>query len=179
MHTYKLDNNKTLEIRQDEDATSPRQDDNLSKMICFHGRYNLGDKHSYRHQDYSGWAEMETAIIKNEKPAVILPLYLYDHSGITISTSPFSCGWDSGQIGFVFISKDKVKSNWNIKKVTKKYIDKAEKLLLAEVNTYDLYLRGDVYYYMLLDENDAVEDSCGGYFGDEGIEQIKNEFCVK
>ena len=73
----------------------------------------------------------------------------------------------------------KIALEYNVKRLTQQIIDKAEKVLLAEVNTYDLYLRGDVYYYMLLDENDAVEDSCGGYFGDEGIEQIKNEFCVK
>jgi hypothetical protein len=179
MQTYKLDNNKTLEIRQDEYPESPRQDDNLSTMICFHGRYNLGDKHDYSHKDYSGWAEMETAIIKNEKPAVILPLYLYDHSGITISTSPFSCKWDSGQIGFIFVSKEKLRKEYNVKRLTQQIIDKAEKVLLAEVETYDLYLRGDVYGYTLLDENDAVEDSCYGYFGDEGIEQIKSEFGIK
>lgn len=145
METYKLTNGKTLEITQDD---YPRHDENLSTMICFHGRYNLGDKHVYSDKDYLGWAEMETAIIKNEKPAIILPLYLYDHSGITISTSPFSCRWDSGQIGFVIVTKDKIKSNWNIKKVTKKDIDRAMKVLLAEVDTYDNYIRGEVYGYI-------------------------------
>jgi hypothetical protein len=167
MQTYKLTNNKTLEVTQDEYAESPRQDDNLSTMICFHGRYSLGDKHNYKHQDYSGWAEMEKAIIKNEKPAVILPLYLYDHSGITISTSPFSCKWDSGQIGFVFISKDKVKNEYGVKRVTKKEIEKATKVLLAELETYDQYLRGEVYGYTLIDENGEIEDSCFGFIGSD------------
>jgi len=144
METYKLNNGKTLEVTQDEYPNNPRHDDNLSTMICFHGRYSLGDKHTYKHQDYSGWAEMEKAIIKNEKPAIILPLYLYDHSGITISTTPFSCKWDSGQIGFVFISKDKVKNDYGVKRVTKKEIEKVKKVLLAELETYDLYMRGEV-----------------------------------
>ena len=30
---------------------------------------------------------------------VFLPLYLFDHSGITMNTSGFSCPWDSGQVG--------------------------------------------------------------------------------
>jgi hypothetical protein len=167
METYKLTNNKTLEVTQDEYAESPRHDDNLSTMICFHGRYNLGDKHNYKHQNYSGWAEMEKAIIKNESPAVILPLYLYDHSGITISTSPFSCGWDSGQIGFVFVSKEKLRKEYSVKRITNEIINKATKVLLAEVETYDNYLRGEVYGYTLLNENGEVEDSCWGFIGSD------------
>jgi hypothetical protein len=167
MQTYKLTNGKTLEVTQDEYPNNPRHDDNLSTMICFHGRYSLGDKHNYDHKDYSGWAEMEKAIIKNEKPAVILPLYLYDHSGITISTSPFSCRWDSGQIGFVFISKDKVKKEYGVKRVTIKEIEKVTKVLLAELETYDLYLRGEVYGYTLINENGEIEDSCFGFIGSD------------
>ena len=30
---------------------------------------------------------------------VILPLYLHDHSGLTMNTSGFHCPWDSGQVG--------------------------------------------------------------------------------
>jgi hypothetical protein len=175
MQTYKLDNNKTLEVTQDEYPNNPRHDDNLSTMVCFHNRYSLGDKHTYKHQDYSGWAEMEKAIIKNEKPAVILPLYLYDHSGITISTTPFSCKWDSGQIGFVFISKDKVKNDYGVKRVTKKEIEKVTKVLLAELETYDLYMRGEVYGYTLINENGEIEDSCFGYYG---VESILDEFGI-
>jgi len=167
METYKLTNGKTLEVFQDEHTNSPREDDNLTKMICFHRRYNLGDKHDYKHQNYSGWAEMEKAIIKNENPAVILPLYLYDHSGITISTSPFSCHWDSGQIGFVLISKDKLKDNYGVKRITKQIKKDAERILQAEVEIYDNYLRGEVYGFTLLDENGEIEDSCSGYFGSD------------
>jgi hypothetical protein len=182
METYKLADNKTLEVTQDEYPNNPRHDDNISTMICFHNRYSLGDKHTYKHQDYSGWAEMEKAIIENEKPAIILPLYLYDHSGITISTTPFSCKWDSGQIGFVFISKEKLRNelieeNKEGKKkyITKKHIERATKNILAELETYDLYLRGEVYGYTLINENGEIEDSCFGYYG---VESILDEFGI-
>jgi hypothetical protein len=56
---------------------------------------------------------------------------------------------------------------YNIKKVTKKYIDRAMKVLLAEVDTYDNYIRGEVYGYILLDENGEVEDSCNGFIGSD------------
>jgi hypothetical protein len=41
---------------------------------------------------------------------VILPLYLYDHGGITISCSPFSCPWDSGQVGWIYADYDMIKN---------------------------------------------------------------------
>ena len=112
MESYKLTNGKTLEVFLDEYPQNPREDDNLTTMICFHKRYNLGDKHDYQHRDYSGWEEQRKDIEKKENTCVILPLYLYDHSGITISTSPFSCNFDSGKIGFVIVDKD------NLQKMT-------------------------------------------------------------
>lgn len=167
METYKLTNGKTLEVILEDYPQNPREDDNLTKMICFHGRYSLGDKHNYNHKDYGGWAEMKKAIIKKEKSKVILPLYLYDHSGITISTSPFGCQWDSGQIGWVIVTKDKINEAYKVKRITKKDIEKATNSLLAEVERYDQYIRGEVYGYRLLDEKGNEEDSCWGYFGSD------------
>ena len=43
---------------------------------------------------------------------VILPLYLFDHSGISISTGSFHDPWDSGQVGFIYASKEKAKEGW-------------------------------------------------------------------
>lgn len=36
-----------------------------------------------------------------EERVVMLPLYLYDHGGITINTTGFHCPWDSGQVGWI------------------------------------------------------------------------------
>jgi hypothetical protein len=78
-------------------------------MVCFHKRYDLGDKHEYRKGDYSSWAALLKEIIRREDPICLKPLYLYDHSEITIRTYPFDCPWDSGQVGFVFITRDTAK----------------------------------------------------------------------
>ena len=101
-----------LTIDHENYPENPREWDNLTKMVCFHRKYNLGDKHTYNHNDYNGWDEMKKEIIKKENVGVILPLYLYDHSGITISTTPFHCGWDSGQIGFIYITRDTIFENF-------------------------------------------------------------------
>jgi hypothetical protein len=166
--------NYKLEIFQDEDARSPREDDNLGTMVCFHRRYNLGDKHEYNSDNYSSWNEMKKAIQK-DKTCVILPLYLYDHSGITISTKPFSCQWDSGQVGWIVVSKEKVRKEYGVKYITYKILDRVKRVLEAEVKTYDQYLTGDVYGYRISKitkcelghEHEEELDSCLGFYGNE------------
>jgi hypothetical protein len=125
----------------------------------------LGDKHNYNSDDYSGWEDMKKAIIKEENPAVILPLYMYDHSGISISTSPFSCRWDSGQIGFILVSKKKALEEFGGKKVTIKLQQKLEAILEAEVETYTQYVEGEVYGFQIVDEEGDHIDSCYGFYG--------------
>jgi len=176
--------NYEIRIFPDSDAENPRDWDDLFTMVCFHGRYDLGDKHNYRHQDYNGWQEMKEAIIKKEKPVIIEPLYLYDHSGITISTSPFSCPWDSGQIGWIFVSKEKLRQSFNLKRLTQKDIDKGKEILQSVIEEYDDYLRGEVYGYEIYrmytcsegHEHEEFLDSCWGFFGDytDCLEEAKS-----
>lgn len=156
-----------LKLVHDSSPDSPRNWDNLGTMICFHRRYDLGDKHSYSSDDYSSWEEMKQAIIKEENPAVILPLYMYDHSGITISTSPFSCRWDSGQIGFILVSKKKALEEFGGKIVTAKLKQKLQRILEGEVETYTQYVEGDVYGFQIVDEDDNHIDSCYGFYGSD------------
>ena len=155
-----------LKLVQDSSPESPRTWDNLGTMVCFHNRYDLGDNHNYNSDDYNSWEEMKKAIIKEENTAVILPLYLYDHSGISISTGAFSCRWDSGQIGFIFVSKEKALEEFGGKIVTAKLKEKLERILDGEVETYDQYVRGDVYGFQIVDEDDDVVNSCYGFYGD-------------
>ena len=160
---------------QDESPESPRCWDNLGTMVCFHKRYDLGDKHNYKHGDYESWDEMEKDIIKNENVGVILPLYLYDHSGITMNTTGFSCDWDSGKVGFIFISKEKMLQEYGGKIVTQKLKDRVSGYLKGEVETYDQYLTGDVYGYRVFKvetcelgcDHEEELDSCWGFYGEE------------
>lgn len=86
---------------------------------------------------------------------VILDLYLYDHSGLTMNTTGFSCPWDSGQVGFIYMSNSTAE---------KEGIKDIEACLKAEVEEYDQYLRGEVYGYVLK-ENGEEPDSCWGFYG--------------
>lgn len=108
-----------------------------------------------------------------DKHYVILPLYLYDHSGITMSCSPFSCPWDSGQAGYIYVSMDRARKEWT--GTDEEIRQSAENCLRCEVETYDHYLTGEVYGYVLeqADEDADPDDdsswdeieSCWGFYG--------------
>lgn len=158
--------NTVLEIHIDESPSSPREWDNLGKMICSHSRYNLGDKHDINPRDYDSTEEVERAIRIKEDVAIMLPLYLYDHSGITMKTTPFGCQWDSGKVGYIVASKKKIRAEYGVKRITKKIIEKVINVLEAEVKVYDQYLTGDVYGFKLF-VNGEETDACWGFFSDD------------
>jgi hypothetical protein len=174
-------------IEYDRDPENPRKAfDNAATMVCFHGRYDLGDEHDYstpvdavasicgiddEHIDLYGFAETLSLA-----PILWLPLYLYDHSGITMNTTGFSCPWDSGQVGFIYITKEKAKSEWPLQpgETHELWVVRVMKYLVSEVETYDYYLTGQVYGYTVTtpDGSEDDEGSCWGFIG--GI-----DYCIK
>ena len=149
-----------IKIEQDEYSESPREWDSLGTMVCWHSRYNLGDKHSFDNNN-----EFQE-FVKDEDIAVLLPLFLYDHSGITMNTTGFSCPWDSGQAGWIYITKDRVKKEYSWKNLTRTRLAKIREYLVGEVKTYDDYLTGNVYGFTAEDKNGEEIDSRQGFFGD-------------
>lgn len=179
-----------INIYPDEDPTDPREMcDYLWTMVCSHSRYRLGDvqvewwhdwifdhlnnKFSWleKYFDEIGNAENIDAIQKRiDKNLVMLPLYLYDHSWITMSTGAFSCRRDSWQVGIIYIHRDDLKEHFKVKRLTKKHIDKAKEILEAEVEEYDKYLTWQIYWYRI----DWLDESCRWFDDQEDmIDQAK------
>jgi len=128
------------------------------------------DTDSYVKEEYDSWEELYADIMKREHPLVIKPLYMYDHSGISISTTEFGCRWDSGQIGYVFITHDAINSlgvTMNDDETWVDYKNRLEGYLDNEVKTYNSYVSGDVYGFRVLDKDGEEEDSCWGFYGDD------------
>ena len=107
----------------------------------------------------------------------IMPVFVYEHSMISISTGSYGDPWDSGCAGFAYIEKDKYekmcgKDTWDIELVRQN--------IEMEVHTYDQYLQGDVYCYW--DEEYDVDtnhfecsESCGSFYSDNWGEELAME----
>ncbi len=174
-----------VRIIADTEPESPRKWDNLGTMVCAHRRYQLGDETGarealdliYEHLsdkqlnemgfDASHVPDIERALEATGQ-AIMLPLYLYDHSGISMKCSPFSCQWDSGKVGFIFVSKAKVRSEFDWKLLNKARLQKMLTHLEGEVEVYDQYLRRDVWGFELIEDGE-VTDSCWGFFGSDPL----------
>lgn len=155
-----------LSVEVDEDPLSPRADGNLSHMVCWHSRYNLGDKHEFECLD--DVIDQLESDKKSGDDYVSSPLFLLDHSGLSISTHDFNDRWDSGFVGIAYVKKsDLLNQGYDLKEDWK---DDARKIIESEVVLYDKYLNGDMYGYRLfkMSENSWEEiDSCWGFFGND------------
>lgn len=76
---------------------------------------------------------------------IVMPLYLLDHSGLAMQTTSFNDPWDSGQVGWVYVSKEDALKEYGAEKMTGALRKKAEDVLRGEVAEYDAYLRGECY----------------------------------
>ena len=119
-------NEYILEVMQDDIAENPRYWDNVCTMVCFHRRYRLGDTHNYddsdeffndilhnvcgmKYEDFEKLSTKEKYELACESDKIyIKELNLYDHSGLTISTSsdyPYNDYWDASRVGWIYVSK--------------------------------------------------------------------------
>ena len=193
----------TLEIEQEDYAESPREWSNLCTMVCWHRHYDLGDKHSfddvdefferlcyeilYKEDDelYGLHWQDKFKMLDESNLVLIKPINMYDHSGITVSTSngyPYNDRWDAGIVGFIYVTKKTIfEECGNI--TEENWLERADKYLEGEMKTYDQYLRGDVYGYRLTKtvieqeicphcgeviseyEDEEEIDSCWGFYG--------------
>lgn len=237
-----------LKVEYDDTPINPRTDyDNFGKMICWHSRYDLGDKHDFSEPDeflkqlvrdslsadevinfvkkggchsvkleydrhnrewklkeysehFNKWFMEYTFFPKTlkgsdmvkesildclsidalkelaDKNNIIMPLYLYDHSGITISCShsyPYNDRWDAGQVGWIYASYDDIQKK--LGGVNSETLEQAKQILIGETNAYDDYLRGECYGYTI-EKNGVEVESCWGYLGDlrEMVSEMKS-----
>jgi len=170
VETIDLKNGNKLKIYNDYHAENPRTAwDNACQMICFHKRYDLGDKHDINHDDYNSFSEMiEANTLVHD---IVVPLYLYDHGHISISTGSYNCRWDSGQVGYAIFKTKDIIENYGDDRPENRAL--ALKCLEGEVETYNDYLTGAVFGFEVVEieecnlghKHENVIDSCWGFYG--------------
>lgn len=87
-----------------------------------------------------------------------LPMYLYEHSGLTVSCGerayPYDDRWDSSEIGWIVLSKAKALSELGAGE--NDWREKAEACMRAEVKAYDDYHTGNVWMYALFESGEPI-----------------------
>lgn len=145
----------SFEILPDDDCGDSPLDWNDWPKISYRkdSRYTLGNTpvDSEDHQEIADKIE--------SGEYVGLPVYAYIHSGVMLKAgSGFSCQWDSGQSGFVYMPKEVALKDWTT-------IEGALDGMRAITEEFGMWCNGEVYGFRILDEDGNELDSCWGHIG--------------
>lgn len=162
----KIHNGKRLTIGYDSTAESPRGWDNSWNLSCSHEGYDLGDEDCRLNvRDYDSWEEYGEALRAEFDIVEMVPLYMLDHSNLALSIVDFNDRWDSGQIGFAFLTAEKLKDIANTYERSDLH-ELALDLLKDELSVYEGYLNGETYSIRLENvDTGEIIDSVGGFYG--------------
>lgn len=173
-----------LVIEQDEFSQDPREWDNLGTMLCCNRYHQLGDCNSNRETEeqlaelcrkYGRTDEEIDNMLFNEEVQFLLeqedicglPLYITDHSGISMQTYRV-CTWDSSFVGLIFVDKQTFFAE-TCRKDDCDWKAEVKKILEAEIKTYSQFLEGDVQQYTLYEETIVTRKNRDGKILSEEI----------
>ena len=181
-----------ITISQDNDNDNPLDWNSSIKVAYSSSRYILGNEQvsdfaehimdllgysdEYRNRMYKKYGdtrELFDVLLDrlNQKGYVALPVYAYIHSGVTVATTPFGCRWDSGLSGFTYTKRTDYIKDFGAKKNVKNSV--IEDHLKGNLERFDQWLRGEVYYFSIEDaETEEILDSCGGFYGNDYAESM-------
>lgn len=152
---------------------NPAEEDEAIVFAVLHGRYSNSERakglglttpeaiEAYAHEKRATWAAF--------------PLYLYDHSGTTYRASqggnPFvgrlpqgHAEFDSGRVGSIFVDFEAVGCKKSWKKAQK--LAHAFKAAQGFCEYYTDWANGNIWGYVIEDEDGEHVDSCWGFIGD-------------
>lgn len=150
----------TLKLYPDQDVTSPRENDNLGTLACWHRRYTLGDE-----QPREQPVDYQEALPEN---SLVVPVYMIDHSGIALSTRDFGDPWDSGQVGIYHVPATKIVEEYG--EDTPETRQRALEVINAEIEEYSDYVQGNCWGFEILNAEGEFVDGCGGFIGSNVID---------
>jgi hypothetical protein len=152
--------NFTLKIVHDDDAPSPRADANLGTFAGWHRKYNLGDV-----QPKIDPMEYQEALPAN---SLIVPVYMFDHGSVALSTKDFGDRWDSGQVGIYHLSPERIAEEYGVDTPENRAL--ALDGIKAEISKYSDYLNGNCWGYEIEDADGNHVDSYWGFIGSDVLE---------
>lgn len=93
----------------------------------------------------------------------VMPVYIYDHSGVIFRTRGFSDRWDSGRCGFIYTTPERAE---------KEGVDvaKAGPHMSAVVDMYSQWASGEVYTINVYNGEDEFVDGGDEYYDRKEVE---------
>ena len=153
-----------IKVEYENDPDSPRNWSNIGEICvsprCKYTRDESGLGGDERLEWSSADADQKTL---EDMGYVVLPLSVYDHSGVSIYIGGICDKWDSSQIGWYIASKEKICKEYGVKRISKKLLKKVIDVMTDEVKTYNHYINGEVYGFTLYHNGEEV-DSCWGFY---------------
>ena len=164
----KLSNGMMITFEHDDDADVILDYARYTRLITTNNRYFTGDE-----TFTDSWDEERAEIEANG--GYVFPLYMIAHSGVSISLTPFSDPWDSGQVGFAYVRGENIEGNTEEEREAF-----ARRHAESDVGMFNDYLNGGVYVASLYSADGEHLESVGGMWGesarDDALEYFRNDF---
>lgn len=148
----------TINIFQDDTYDSPDDWGNTDAFIVHdHRDFTIERKGFNPSEIFEALQENPNKLFDGYR---VFPLYAYIHSGIALSLGrnqyPFTCRWDTSFAGFVLVKHEKGM-----------YTPKqARRIAEGLIETWNEYLSGNVYGFVVENSEGEQLDSCWGFYGD-------------
>ena len=167
----------TIKIYHDQFVESPRKWNPLGILVCSHRKYDLSDVPFPQAGEYGSLLEDFKEYLKTLSltlnDIIYTPVYMYDHSGIALSSTFFPIDWDSGLLGYNYVSKSTIRTEYAVKRISSKLYDSIISILDAELEVYNQYVQGNCYEFRIETDTGEFIDSCGGFIGD--LDDVKQQ----
>lgn len=95
-----------------------------------------------------------------------LPIYMYEHGDVKLSTTPFSCHWDSSLAGMLFTTGAEIKEMLGVKNLYEGHIKQATDMMTEALPTLQQWINGDCWGFELRVDGEVV-GSCWGFYGSD------------
>lgn len=156
-----------IKFEQDKYPESPREWSNLGSFYTTKNNRYIEREieiYDYEHdEDFEFGLDAGSDIERLSKLGYIaIPVSVYDHSGWTVFTGVAN-GWDSGCIGFYVVSHEKIREDFECKRISKKLLTRVKNIMESEIKTFDQFIQGEIWCYEITKDGELLDNCCGFY----------------
>ena len=179
-------NKAKAELVYDQHATTPREGDNLGTILIAPNKAHwIANRDSavdtsipLGNSPFEHWENLRREQLKLKKSdiAIAYPITKYEHGEISLQLG-YTKGWDYTVSGFVYVTKETIRREYGVKRITKSMLNNAKNCLQSELDMLTAWLNGNCYGWQIkeytptddgLDWKEVdVLDSCWEYFDKE------------